>query len=196
MVVAMIGSFSTTTTMPRKRYTSLIAAFNDFVDFVVLVSRDPEPLWEAVEWPRQATHHLKASLWDEKKNLTRSEGDREVDPSKARAVCAIPMKRKYRASHLKIARPLPRSARRWPVYKCEAPLTSKRNILLQYATLTGCNLRYRGLIKLSDDAECDALLKEFVAASRHLRAKWKRTGKYDEFWAKRKAALQAAKSNS
>ncbi len=182
----------------------LLYLFN--VQCVDFLKQQKDGTFKPVTWPKQATHKLMPTMWAEERDVQlQLLPDRESQTNKpgklistgyegrAHAVALIPMKRPVPKAELEIVRPLSRWSKRWPPYKTEWEIRQKRIALLEYARLTGVYRKKGKSIMLLAHKECDALLKEFIKASRALRLKQSKDPKMKAFWAKRKAALAAEK---
>lgn len=176
-----------------KSYDNLIALYNDFYDFATKL---PNGRWIGQEWPRNATHKLLCTIANENIgpdfNARRPHKDADKIGGFAEAVAAIPLKRELPTSKLKIARPLPKAISNWPVYKVADALDKKRRVLIHIAQLTGCFRRYAWKIREFTSEQCDWYQKEFIRASRWLRAENARIAKKNGggFWSKLKAKAE------
>jgi hypothetical protein len=161
---------------------------NDFM----YARKDPKTgHWRPLDWPKRATHKLIATSWyDDEEEIKRQKGRRAVfhptgHEGKALSVAAIPLKIKLRKGVLRITRTLPRSAKRWPVYRVDwIKLSKKHQALRTFATMTGCVRRYSKRIKALTHAECDAMAREFIRSSRWLRMQNRKNGDGKQFWSK------------
>lgn len=166
----------------------LIDLFNQGFDFAKL---QKDGTYVGVEWPCDASHHLNATVWDTEANKTPSERWRTPVPGQARAVCAVPIKRVFRAAKFAVKKALPKSPKNWPPYKTDLAESGKRKVLLKYVALCGVYRKFAAKIRKMSSVECDAFLKEIVKASRYCRSKLKKDPATQAYWERRKAELAA-----
>jgi len=166
--------------------TTLIDLFNLGFDFA---KQQKDGSYIGVDWPCDASHNLQPTVWDTEQNKTPSERWRAVVPGNARAVCAVPVKRVFRAAKIKVRRALPKSPKNWPPYRTDLAESSKRKVLLQYAALCGAFRKFSAKIKRMSSKECDVFLKEIVKASRYFRSQLKKDPKVQAYWDRRKEEL-------
>lgn len=137
--------------------TSLVHLFNvELADFVRLL---PSGEYEAVEWPKDATHELVPTVWNVKKNLPNQKGKWAAPAGFALSVCAVPLHRKFRmrGAFIKALHPLPKG---FSVYVADGDVAGKRIVIKQMiesmqaevkqdvdaATSEQCDLIYRNLM--------------------------------------------------
>lgn len=150
--------------------------------------------------PKQATHKLVPTMWAEEdvKRTREQIPDRETRTNKkgkvttvgyegfAHAVALIPLHRHVPEVKLKIKHPLSRWSHKWPPYKTEWDISKKYRSLLEYARITGVFRKLKKRITLMDHKACDAMLKDFIKASRWLRQERSKDPKNKAFWKKYK----------
>ena len=134
---------------------SLLDLFNvGLVDFVNLRSGH----YRAVDWPKQATHKLVGTSWN-------NEPTRAMpNPRFALSVCAMPLRPHHYAPALSTRRVI---SIKETLYTVSARIEGKRNVLRTLLTQAQAKLPLRVLLRMTSK-ECDLLYQQLVRANRML----------------------------
>lgn len=147
--------------------TRLLLLFNrDLVDFV---RQEKNGTYTPVDWPKQATHQLIPTSWNNPKDYRPNKsGHRQMPDGFALSVCAVPLKRKtvMRGMMVKVSRRLPEPKAR-PAYLVAGELDGKKNVLRWMIEAMGAKVK-KTYLKNAGHAQCDSLYRSLLDA--HARA--------------------------
>lgn len=146
--------------------TSFLRLFNlELVDFVRL---EKDGTYTPVEWPKDATHYLRPTAWNNPKDYkVNGHGQKQMPDGYALAVCAEPMSRPARLSRgspVKIIRPLPENA---PAYKGDGGLSGKRSVLQWMVAAMRAKVT-KTFLKSATSQQCDTLYRNLCVADFYL----------------------------
>ena len=136
--------------------TEFLKLFNTHcVDFV---KRLPDGTYVPVEWPRQATHKLVATRWNNPEDFpVNAHGKRVVPDYLALSVCAVPLHRKrvLRGPAIKIRAPLPRIH---PEYYGHGGVNGKRKVVFWMVKAMHARVK-KTFVKRATEAQLDLLYR-------------------------------------
>jgi len=141
--------------------TEFLKLFNTHcVDFV---KRLPDGTYVPVEWPRQATHKLVATRWNNPEDFpVNAHGKRVVPDYLALSVCAVPLHRKrvLRGPAIKIRAPLPRIH---PEYYGHGGVNGKRKVVFWMVKAMHARVK-KTFVKRATEAQLDLLYRNLREA--------------------------------
>lgn len=148
---------------------SLLEMFNThLVDFV----RQEGDKYIPLEWPGRATHQLVPTLWN--KEPTPNTPASEVY---ALSVCANPLRIRHVRTELTVKKLFPK---RPPIYKVDAEVSGKRNVLKFLIVAMGAPLKLKKSVEDYDTDDCDLLYNRLIRASRALQERKGRKAQHAE----------------
>ena len=158
------AAFTARRLKPDEEYgTSFLHLYNkELIEFVRL---EKDGTYTPVDWPKQATHELVPSQWNNRKNYKpNSSGKVVMMDGFASAVCAVPLRRKnvMCGTMIKARLPLPEPKKRQQ-YKTEGSLEGKRAVLLWMAAVMRADVKKRTIYKATS-SQCDNIYRNLLAA--------------------------------
>jgi hypothetical protein len=137
------------------------------VELVDFVRQDANGDFHAVEWPKDATHELRGTSWNNiKLYKPNGHGKIQMPVGYALSVCAVPMHRKrtMRGPMIKVRAALPETC---SAYNGEGSLNGKRAVLLEMIALQRAVVK-KTFIKKATSEQCDTLYRNLKVADFYL----------------------------
>lgn len=142
---------------------SLLYLFN--VELVDFVRQLPDGTYVPVEWPKDATHELHPTKWNNPRDYKpNGHGKIQMPDGYALSVCAEPLVRRgmlARGRAVKIRRELPAER---PAYLADGGVAGKRSVLWWMVQQMKADVTKRFVLKATSE-QCDTLYRNLMVAN-------------------------------